>query len=69
MWIASSQKTFFAMTASIFFFHPDYTVGFGFSPNLLATPSNPARGLFYPSGKITAGRDFRPALKISDLSI
>jgi hypothetical protein len=40
-----------------FFFHPDYTVGFGISPNQLN-----ARGLI-GFRRITAGGDFHPAPK------
>lgn len=54
-----------------FFFHPDYTVGFGFTPNLLSLLlcfklAKGARGLIYLGleGKFTAGRESHPALKI-----
>ena len=33
--------------AHFIFFHPDYTVGFGISPNLLARISVLARGLYH----------------------
>lgn len=45
------------------FFHPDYTVGFGISPNLRPLGRGCSRA-FLQYRKITAGREFHPALKI-----
>ena len=44
------------------FFHPDYTVGFGFTPNLL-TAIYAAGSRTYGNMPFTAGGDFHPALK------
>ncbi len=44
-----------ANKASFRFFHPDYTVGFGISPNQ-QLPKQPVAGF-------TAGGEFHPALK------
>jgi hypothetical protein len=40
----------------IFFFHPDYTVGLGISPNHASAEWHPLAGC-------TAGRELHPALK------
>ena len=45
------------------FFHPDYTVGSGVTPNHASTAA--ARALFRLAG-FTAGGEFHPALKIFD---
>ena len=50
--IAKSAESIFC--AATIFFHPDYTVGFGITPN------HALRLVGY-----TTGRDFHPALKIS----
>lgn len=42
--------------------HPDYTVGPGFSPDLLTLPTAGARGLA-DHGPLTAGGEFHPALR------
>ena len=44
------------------FFHPDYTVGIGITPNSTAQHGCAARGLA-GMRRITAGGEFRPALK------
>ena len=43
----------YALVYQYFFFHPDYTVGFGISPNQLIMLAD-----------FTANREFRPVLKI-----
>ena len=52
-------------TVATVLFHPDYTVGFGFTPNLLTLPlarkALAGLGLF----TLTAGGDFHPALRTS----
>jgi hypothetical protein len=54
------------MAVATVLFHPDYTVGFGISPNLLTPPPDESgtkalAGLgFYT---LTAGGDFHPALR------
>jgi hypothetical protein len=50
-------------TADQFFFHPDYTVGFGISPN--QSPGQKPGGV----ADYTAGREFHPALKNFSVNI
>ena len=43
-------------------FHPDYTVGFGFTPNLLTLPKKALAG-FGAETPSTAGGELHPALR------
>jgi hypothetical protein len=44
-------------------FRPDYTVGFGITPNLLTSSLKSARGL--PAKQVTASGELHPALRCS----
>ncbi|GLV56278.1 hypothetical protein KDH_31200 [Dictyobacter sp. S3.2.2.5] len=53
----------------ITFSHPDYTVGFGLSPNLFAIDQEAINGKLAGSAQLytlchTAGREFHPAPKV-----
>ena len=57
------------MVHIITFSHPDYTVGFGFSPNLFAIDKEAINGKLAGSTQPdrlchTAGREFHPAPKV-----
>lgn len=46
---------------SALLFHPDYTVGFGLSPNLLTSGRRPKRSRARGLAPHTAGGEFHPA--------